>query len=141
MNDAKRKQELGLIHAGKKALALDDDTYRDLLEKLTGQRSAADLNWQQRKAVIDHLRASGYKPATRRTAPAGNKGHLISKIKAQLMSFTPRRGDFYADGMAKRMFGVEHYTWCTPEQLGKIIAALTYAQQRDAAYEKAKNAP
>lgn len=128
--DAKRKQELGLIHAGKKALAMDDDTYRALLEKLTGKRSAADLDWKQRKAVIDHLRASGYQPATRRTAPEGPKGRLISKIKAQLMSFHPARGDEYADAIARRMFKVERYTWCTPEQLSKIIAALAYQQNK-----------
>lgn len=137
-----RKRELAAIHVAKTQLELDDDTYRAMLETLTGKRSAADLDWQGRKKVLDHLKSKGFSHQSKRRAdPAKYKAHLVSKIKAQLMSFTPPRGDFYADGMARHMFGVERYTWCDTDQLHKIVAALAYAQKRDKALKQASRAP
>lgn len=137
-----RKRELAAIHVAKTQLGLDDDTYRAVLETLTGKRSAADLDWAGRKKVLDHLKSKGFShQSKRRSDPARYKAALVSKIKAQLMSFTPPRGDFYADGMARKMFGVERYTWCDTDQLHKIVAALSYAQKRDEALKRASRAP
>lgn len=137
-----RKRELAAIHVAKTQLGLDDDTYRAMLETLTGKRSAADLDWQGRKKVLDHLKSKGFsRQSKRRADPARYKAELVSKIKAQLMSFTPARSDFYADGMAMKMFGVERYTWCEPGPLHKIVAALAYAQKRDEALKRASRAP
>lgn len=137
-----RKRELAMIHVAKTQLDMDDDTYRAMLETLTGKRSAADLDWQGRKNVLDHLKSRGFAHQSKRRAdPARYKAELVSKIKAQLMSFTPARSDFYADGMAKHMFGVERYTWCDTDQLHKIVAALAYAQKRDEALKRVIRAP
>lgn len=137
-----RKRELAAIHVAKTQLGLDEDTYRAMLVNLTGKRSAADLDWKGRKKVLDHLKSRGFSHKSKRRAdPARYKADLVSKIKAQLMSFTPARGDFYADGMAMKMFGVERYTWCEPGQLHKIVAALAYAQKRDEALKRASRAP
>ena len=63
-----------------------------------------------------------------RNRPAGEKRDQLAKIQAFLAE--AKRPDSYADGMSKRMFGVEKVEWCTPEQLGKIIAALAYDARR-----------
>ncbi|MFA7269866.1 MAG: regulatory protein GemA [Sterolibacterium sp.] len=137
-----RRREIAMIKVAQKQLGMDDATYRDMLELVTGKRSAADLDWQGRKKVIDHLKAKGFSIKSKRRAdPASYKAELVSKIKAQLMSFTPPRADFYADGMSRQMFGVERYTWCDPQQLHKIVAALAYAQKRDKALRQANHAP
>lgn len=132
-----RRREIAMIKVGQKQLGLDDATYRDMLELVTGKRSAADLDWAGRKKVLDHLKDKGFKSKSR-PAPADRKALLVSKIQAQLTSFNPQRSDFYADGIAKRMFGVERYTWCDTDQLGKIVAALAYQQKRDEALRMAK---
>lgn len=137
-----RKRELAAIHVAKAQLGMDDDTYRAMLENMTGKRSAADLDWRGRKKVLDYLKFKGFSHQSKRRAdPAMHKADLVSKIKAQLMSFTPSRSDFYADGIAMKMFGVERYTWCEPHQLHKIVAALAYAQKRDERLNRARHAP
>lgn len=130
-----RKSELAMIHMAKAKLGLDDDTYRAMLESLTGKTSAADLDFAGRKKVIDHLKASGFKPTSkpgvRTMRPAKDKQDLIAKIRAQLIA-AGNKPDSYADGMAKRMFKVDRYEWCAAEQLHKIVQALAVDARRKA---------
>lgn len=127
-----RTRDLRRIHTGRRYLALDDDTYRDLLERLTGKRSAADLNAAQRRAVIDEFYRRGFKPKDHRRQPpdraGGGKTRLLSKIEALLADAS--RPWAYVDGMAKRMFGLDAVSFCDDAQLRKIVAALVYDQQR-----------
>ena len=124
-----RNRELAKIHLGKKQLKLDDESYRDLLWVIARVRSAADLDEHGRKVVIAHLKKCGARfTRKRRIRPAGDKADLLAKIQAFLAE--AKRPDSYADGMAKRICNVEKVEWCTPEQLGKIIAALAYDAKR-----------
>ncbi|MEH0069178.1 phage protein GemA/Gp16 family protein [Pannonibacter sp. Pt2-lr] len=50
---------LAVIHVKKKGLGLDDDTYRDLLARITGVRSAGDMTEQQRLQVIAEMDRQG----------------------------------------------------------------------------------
>ena len=54
------RQLLAKIHIGKKECGLDDETYRAMLENLTGKRSAKDLNDRQIIGVINHLKSLGW---------------------------------------------------------------------------------
>ena len=54
-----RNREIAIIKIAVKQLGLDDACYRDMLWALCRCRSAADLDWQGRKVVIDHLKAAG----------------------------------------------------------------------------------
>lgn len=47
------------IHLAKKQLGLDDDTYRDLLGRVTGKRSAKEMSDAERQAVLDEMRRQG----------------------------------------------------------------------------------
>lgn len=47
------------IHVAKKQLGLDEDTYRDLLARVTGKRSAKDMSDAERQAVLDEMRRQG----------------------------------------------------------------------------------
>ncbi|SMH42241.1 gp16 family protein [Mesorhizobium australicum] len=49
------------IHVAKKQLGLDEDTYRDLLGRVTGKRSAKDMSHAERQAVLDEMRRHGFK--------------------------------------------------------------------------------
>lgn len=51
------------IHVAKKQLGLDDETYRALLERVTGEASTKDMTGRQRAAVLTELRRLGFKPA------------------------------------------------------------------------------
>lgn len=134
MNDSiqdYRKKELARIHVYRQLLGLDDETYRDLLMKLTGKRSAGDMDTKERWQVINHMKALVYGESPRKGYPGKPKnmgrpdiGPMLSKIEALLAEANqPWK---YADSMSKRMYKVEKVQWCTPEQLHKIVAALVY---------------
>ncbi len=127
-----RKRELAQIHVAKKELCLDDETYRAMLWAIARVRSAADLDWEGRKRVLDHMKAKGWKnKSKRRAAPAGNKKGLLGKIRALLINYPGgAKTDAYADGVARHMFGVDRYTWCNEDQLYKIVQALSVGARR-----------
>ena len=47
---------LAQIHIAKKELSLTDDSYRDLLERVTGQRSSKGMTAQKKNAVLDEFK-------------------------------------------------------------------------------------
>lgn len=72
------RAELAVIHLGKKALRLDDDTYRDFLQQLTGRRSAKELSSEQRQLVIEAMRKRGFKQDS-----WGGLGSILRKVQRQ----------------------------------------------------------
>lgn len=126
-----RRTELAKIHMGAKQLGLSDDGYRDMLWVIARVRSASDLDGYGRQKVIQHLARCGatFKRPGRPT-PAADKQALVAKVRAQLAA--AGRPDAYADGMARKMFTVDRYEWATPEQLRRIVAALSYDAKRRA---------
>ncbi len=59
--DQLRRAEIAQIHIAKSQLSMDDDTYRAMLWSVGRVKSSSDLDWRGRKAVIDHLKRSGFK--------------------------------------------------------------------------------
>ena len=160
--DPTRARDLKLIHAAARQMGWDEDTYRAILDRVTGKTSAADLNPRQRKQVLDEFARLGWQvkkanshrapnPAPRRTpsplagegggggefpltGPGWGKDRLLAKIGALLAD--AGRGWAYADGCARNMFALESVRFCDPDQLRRLVAALSYDQQR-----RAKRAP
>lgn len=137
MSADQRTRDLAAIHVGKKALGLDDDTYRAMLFTVARVRSAADLDHAGRRAVLEHMRQRGFERLSNRPAPADHgakpqvaedRQALIDKMEA-LLAGAGRHWN-YARAMAKRMFHVEKLEWATPEQLRKLVAALEYDRRR-----------
>ena len=57
---AGRGHLITLIHVAKKDLGLDEDTYRSMIEQITGERSLKDLSIDQLNLILSHLKASGF---------------------------------------------------------------------------------
>lgn len=127
-----RRATLAAIHIGKTSIGMPDDAYREMLERLTGERSAASVATGQLGAVMDELRAKGAKfskPfAPRRTAIPADRAKLFSRVEALCKALG--KGMDYADGVAKRVCKVDKVEWCTPEQLGKVCGALSHTARR-----------
>jgi len=129
------RREITLIHVARQKLGMDDDTYRAMLWAVARVKSSTELDFAGRKNVLDHMKASGFKVVAKRAGtsarprPAADKAALVAKIRALLIALD-NKPDAYADGMSRHMFKVDRFEWCTPQQLGKIIAALSYQQQR-----------
>ena len=125
-----RRQQLARIHQAKKQLALDEDTYRALLVRVTGKASSADMTTAQRNAVIAELLRLGFQEA-RQAGPARKwKGKpknvaqvpMLGKVEALLAD--AKRPWAYAHNTARQMFKVARVEWLDSEQLHKLVAAL-----------------
>lgn len=130
----RRNLDLSKIHIAKKDLGLDDETYRALLSRVAGVRSAKDLTPRQIGAVLAEFSRLGWSSSTTkqrgRTTPkaAPERAKLLGKIEAFLAE--AKRTWAYADGMAVRMFKVERVEWLDPVQLQKMVAAMAYDAKR-----------
>lgn len=123
---------LAKIHIAKAQLGLDDDTYRALLARVAGVRSAKDLTKRQIGLVLGEFERLGWVPkvSTKRAKPrpSAERAALVGKIEAQLSE--AGRQWAYADGMARRMYKVDQVEWCDTTQLKGLVAALAYNAKR-----------
>lgn len=131
---ARRRKELAKIHVLTKSAGLDEDTYRDVLERLTGQRSAARLTDAQRATVLDHLQKL---TAGKRTYPGrphnithSDRSPLLTKVEALLADQGLPWS--YAAGIARQMYQREKLEFCDQRQLRGVITALVKRQQKEA---------
>lgn len=128
-----RNPVLAKIHIAKKALGMDDATYRAMLQSVGGATSSKDLTEAGVKKVLAHLQRCGWTPTTATNTgkkPSVGRGRkaLVGKIEALLAE--AGRPWAYADAMAHRMFKVDKTHWLQPDQLVKLVAALTYDAKR-----------
>jgi phage gp16-like protein len=125
-----RTSELAKIHIAKKQLALDDDTYRDMLWTVARVRSSADLDDAGRRKVLEHMKSRGFKSPTKPDV-TNIKKPLMSKIAAQLTDMNLTWA--YADGVAKQMHKRDRLQWCSAQELRGVVAALAKLQSKRAA--------
>lgn len=128
-----RNRELARIHIAKSQLAMDDDVYRATVRAVSNQRtdSARDLDYAEREKLLEHFRRLGWKDGggrLRRKHAARDKQAMIDKVSAMLSQ--SMRPWAYADGVAKRMFGVQKVDWLDHEQLRRLVTALEYDRRR-----------
>ena len=131
------------VHIGKKELGLDDATYRDVLERVTGKRSCKKMLIGELEAVIKDMESRGF---TSKAAPkhgkkpsvVGKREPLMGKIHAMLTDMGLHWN--YAHGMAESMFGIKRLQWLNDSQLYKLTQALSVHQRREAKKAAAKAA-
>lgn len=127
-----RNTDLAQIHIAAKALALDDATYRALLQRVAGVDSARDLNPLQRGKVLAEFRRLGWRPRPpkRRPRAAPDRQKLVAKIIAQCHAMALPLT--YALAIAQRQTGreVPDLAWLDADELRGIVAALHRKQQK-----------
>lgn len=69
--EAARRGAIAKIHIARSQLGMGDDAYRDMLERITGARTAGKLAMDQIDAVLAEMRRLGFRaqPAKRPTSP------------------------------------------------------------------------
>lgn len=127
-----RRRDLAKIHIGAKELGLSRADYECLLWTVARVKSSSELDAHGRRKVLQHMRSRGFKPRSKgRTKPAPERELMVAKIRALLINAKDgARPDSYADAMAQRMFQVERFEWCNPDQLRKLIQALEVDKRR-----------
>jgi phage gp16-like protein len=138
-DDPRRRAELGAIHIAKKQLRLDDDLYRAVIERVSGQfratpvNSSALLTPRERAALIEEMRRLGFRrverPQRRDDVPAAPGEGQLGKILA-LWAELGATGTLHDPSMkglrafCKKMVGIEAPGWLTAAQSNKVIEAL-----------------
>jgi phage gp16-like protein len=123
---------LAKVHIAKKNLAMDDGTYRMMLDNLYGVDSSAKLSVKQLDDLISHLTSRGFVATKKGDAKPSRQNQLnkpiITKIGALLVELGQREGRHvpweYAVGILKRQSGVMRLEWGTAPQLRAVVAAL-----------------
>lgn len=130
---ALRAKLIKTVQTGRRALALDDDTWRALLAlKSGGKRSSTELSVAELEAVLRHLRASGFTPRVPATArPRGQRRLDVSPTvrKARALWLWLHEQGIVRDpseaalaAFAKRVGGVDALQWM--QRPDKLVEAL-----------------
>jgi hypothetical protein len=127
-----RQKLLARVHIARKEMGLDEDAYRDVLRRLTGRESAADISDMQIVLVLGEFRKLGWKPKSGMRPSAIPQVRIIYAIwkdvaalldgeagPAQLRAFVQRQtqDELHPDGMDAPEF-------CNPAQANKVIEGL-----------------
>lgn len=104
------------MHVAKKQLGLDEDTYRDALMKVTGKRSAKEMDDKERSAVILFFTNAGFQ--NRPAAPRGDgrkklTGKYAGKLQALWIAgwnlgLVKNKDDAALLAFVKRQTGIDH---------------------------------
>ncbi|WP_158780728.1 gp16 family protein [Pantoea sp. BAV 3049] len=121
-----------IIHTGKSRLGWDDETYRDVLARETGRRSAKDCTDAELERVVRYMRTQGFVSVAGRgrrpSVAVGRKG-MIGKIEALLAEAGRPWG--YLDGVIERMLGeIKPVEWLDDVQVRKLMQALIVDAKR-----------
>jgi len=128
-----RRKLIAAVHIAKKEMALEDASYRALLERVGGASSSADMGEPQLQAVLTEFERLGWRGSkAKRVGRRGraqasspqatkaralwlnlwNLGELRSSDEAALSAFL------------KRQCGVEALQWASPRQMNLAIEGL-----------------
>lgn len=123
------------LFAACRALGMDEDARRDMLQAVVGVRSTKDLQPAQWSKVLNHLNTlTHYDNGRKPTRPAPDKAALMSKIEAQLadmkLPWHYLTSAKHGKSMCQRLAGVDALEFATPDGLMKIVAALAYKQKK-----------
>ncbi|EGW52122.1 hypothetical protein HMPREF1022_00905 [Desulfovibrio sp. 6_1_46AFAA] len=129
--DPFRKGLIASVKIAQKDMALDDATYRDLLQSVTGYDSAAKCTVPQLKAMLAEFRAKGWTPRPRRPkAVPPELRPLHGKIAALCVAVG--RPIAYADAIIRRQSkNSAELGTADRAQLTACVAALVRQQARE----------
>ncbi len=120
--NTRKRRLMARIHILKKEAALDEDSYRDLLQRLTGKRTSTRLNTSESYTVINYLERHTKKPHYPGRPNNTDSNPQLQKIEALLAE--AKRPWAYATGMAKHMYNKQRLEFCDSTELSALITAL-----------------
>lgn len=132
---------LKLVQIAKRDLNMDDDIYRDLLERITGQRSCKGLSDFALSKVVNEMKRKGFKPKQSKkiklSPPSSDKVRASETLKIRAIwitmykhGFVRNRSETALDAYVKRMTnnsngkGVAKAAWLNSTQAYNVLEAL-----------------
>ncbi|EGQ9150164.1 regulatory protein GemA [Vibrio parahaemolyticus] len=138
---------LKLVQIGKRELQLSDESYRNLLQEVTGQRSSRGLGDFKLSKMVDRMKQMGFVPVSKNKVEAKKfRAYESEKILAIWITmnnqgFLRNGSDLALDAYVRRMTsqingkGVAKLAWIDSEQAAYVLEALKkwhYRLMRDA---------
>lgn len=130
-----RKKQLAVIHIWKQQAGLDDEEYRDVLESITGKRSAGELDRAGIDAVVDWFldRGCSYPQNRKKYSPVSRNQPVktqASKIRALWIEMGKAgicdSSEAALNAFVKRMTRIDKVDWLNqrPKQANIVIEGL-----------------
>lgn len=124
-----RQRLIRLIHVAKRDLALDDDSYRAILQRIGKKASAADLAVPELEKVLEHMKRSGFKVRSKkgdRPQASDDQSKMIRGLWLELAGMEVVRNSSEAalGAFVKRMAKVDTLQWLSTEQASQVIEHL-----------------
>lgn len=138
---------LAKLHIAKKALGLDEESYRSVLVHATGKASARAMSEAERREAVRAFEALGFKPAPARGAgsPAKRRaGHvrLVYALWGELQALGQvtkgPRGMRALKAFVKRQCGIDHPDFIDIQAAPSVIEALKSWIERANAQQAAR---
>lgn len=106
---------LKLMHVARRELGLDEDDYRAVLERVTGKRSAAVMDDDERRACVSEFQRLGF-GGRRRTSLHRLEGPYAGKLQALWISawhlgIVQNRDDRALIAFVERQTGIAAIRW------------------------------
>ena len=132
MQPQTRKQMIQKVHIGKSILKMTDEQYKRFLLDSVDKHSCTVMTDAELMQGLRAMTAKGVvfntKNAPKRPAPKADKAKYLAKITALLTEYgLPQT---YADGIAKKAFGVNFVHWLEVWQLKKVVQMLSVYDRR-----------
>jgi phage gp16-like protein len=125
-------KHLAKVHIAKKDLGLDEETYRDIVQRVTGHPSAGECTERQLDELLGEFKRLGWTPKPKGRKPL-SKSPRVRKIWA-LWNQMCKDGLVRVEGHAEqrtalrafvvRMTGVTDPEWLKPAQASQVIEGL-----------------
>ncbi|MEC9342671.1 MAG: regulatory protein GemA [Pseudomonadota bacterium] len=133
---------LATIHVARKQLGIEDDDYRDLLERVTGKRSSAEMSDAERGKVLEEMRRLGFVSTSRPGGSNGTRRRLQGKYAGKLqalwigawnLGLVRDRSDAALISFVRRQTGIDHVRFVRhAKDAARAIEALKGWMARDA---------
>lgn len=126
------RERIKLIHVGKRDLGLDDESYRAMLEGLTGKSSSKDMEPRELDQVIDRMVSLGFEPRAGRNGKPARKladdpqSKMIRALWLKLADMGEVRNpsEDALNAFVRRQTSRDRLEWINTTQASNVIEAL-----------------
>lgn len=140
-----RRAAVVKVQIARRDLGLDDDTYRSILERLTGRTSSSSCSDAELGRVLDEFKAKGWKPKVLAGGKPAKAPRSVAARPADHPSARKARSLWISlwnlgevrdssepalEAFARRQLGVERLQWADQGLTYKLIEALKGMAER-----------
>lgn len=124
-----RRALLAQVHIARKKLAMEDDDYREVLQQVTGHRSAKDCDDRQLRDAIAKFESMGFRPTGGGSKRRVGGSNTVRKARAMWISLyqlgaVGEGSDAALEAFGRRQLRVDRLQWADERQGYRLIEAL-----------------